>query len=192
MIDYNNSENASSLIGMLKQGGGLVNIGETQVIEGYKQFKRNMAVVPSVGDSRCFTAYSEVVTMSSLQEGWYRIGEVTSWALNAIIMLTSRYDKSKPTLAQISIQEGASTVMSLISPYRDNLMIPQFRYKSNGQLGEVKYFSIYSNTTYEGSDVIVTILSTSRYATYTIYTEPVADTDIEGYTNYDLDLVSST
>lgn len=198
MVDYNNSENASSLIGMLKQGGGLVNIEEEQTITGTKVFKDGIIVEPSVSGYGRLIFQSKTMEIDNLETGWYRVGEYNTYALNAIIWLSTRYSSHWPLTAQVSIIDNIDNIQfSLLNSSQSASNITQvskIRVKTDSSTGNVqpRYICLYINKSAHQCNVLISEFSSSRYAYITWYDAPVIDTDIEGYTNYDLDLVRST
>lgn len=198
MVDYNNSENASSLIGMLKQGGGLVNIEDEQTITGTKVFKDDMIVEPSVSGYGRLIFQSKTTEISNLETGWYRVGEYNTYSLNSIIWLSTRYSSYLPLVAQVSIIDNVDNIQfSLLNSTHsvsNTAQMSKIRVKTDSSTGNVqpRYICLYINKSAQQCDVLISEFNSSRYAYITWYDAPVKDTDIEGYTNYDLDLVRST
>lgn len=195
MIDYNNSENASSLIGMLKQGGGLVNIEDEQTITGRKDFKYlRVAADSETNRVMSFTAYT-IKNVPS--DGWIRIGEYEHYTFNALLAISSVWATSRYSSALISIIDNYKDISyNLLNKNTELGYIKGVRIKSDNSASyaNLRYICLNFNDNFSDEKGVLTLsaINFSYDSPITWYETPVIDTDIEGYTNYDLDLVSST
>lgn len=114
MIDYNSSQNESSLIGMLKQGGGIVNLSENQTIEGLKTFKQQLNVFNEnefrglqFGTKKVYLPGGDTAVPDN---SWIRVGAWNSYGAISIIFVSSRIGIYLETQACFIVSLARDTV----------------------------------------------------------------------------------
>lgn len=195
MIDYNNSENASSLIGMLKQGGGIVNIEDEQTITGLKSFANFRVQSPTIASRNVEISVHTFTSVPST--GWLRVAEYSNFDFNCLFAISTIWAVLRHTSSLLSIIDNSEDISyNKLNNNKALMYITGVRIKTDHSTTnpQPRYICLNVQDSYADEKGIVTlsVINFSHYAKVTWYDTPVIDTDIEGYTNYDLDLVSST
>lgn len=204
MIDYNNSENASSLIGMLKQGGGLVNIEDEQTITGVKTFLKKISIrdIADVG-GRNIDIFSKRYALGT-GNGRFRIGEFSSYSPFILLSLSTNWGGRINVNCLLTITEvgsaelanrdvsfnvlGLSTYESMTGQTLKKVIFstdfttnpPNKRYLSL----EFDYLGDYDNS------MQVFAVNLSNTSTLSFYDKLQTDSSIAGYTDYKFDVVT--
>lgn len=141
-----------------------------------------------------FTAYT-IKNVPS--DGWIRIGEFEQYTFNALLAISSIWAISRYSSALISIIDNYRDISyNLLNKNTELEYIKGIRIKSDNSTSYAnpRYICLNFNNNFSDEKGVLTlsVINFSYYSPITWYETPVIDTDIEGYTNYDLDLVSST
>ena len=176
-----------------------------QMIAGRKNF-RDIVTFSSADDntvSETWIVQKSVDIPIDITEGWYRIAEIDAWQLNLLIACSTSYMSYMFSNFLVSAIETVvsdsmipSVSYNILNQNANGRTVLGLRLKNANNFSAKTRHYICAYLRPESSEknyLGVTLINFDKLSEFIqIYTEPIPDEDIEGYTNSDLTIGAQT